>query len=101
MIILLVSIEVKPDHIEAFKAASIANAGNSVQEPGIVRFDVIQQTDDPTRFALVEVYRTAEAIDRHKETAHYHQWLDTVAEMMATPRTRTFFTNVFPDDEGW
>jgi (4S)-4-hydroxy-5-phosphonooxypentane-2,3-dione isomerase len=101
MIIMFVSIEVKSEHIEAFKAASIANAGNSIQEAGIVRFDVIQQTDDPTRFALVEVYRTADDIDRHKETAHYHLWLDTVAEMMATPRTRAFYTNVFPDDAAW
>jgi (4S)-4-hydroxy-5-phosphonooxypentane-2,3-dione isomerase len=101
MIILHVFIQVKPDQIEAFKAATIANAGNSVKEPGIVRFDVVQQTDDPTRFVLVEVYRTAEAVDRHKETEHYHQWVETVPEMMAVPRTRTFYTNVFPDDAGW
>lgn len=101
MIVMLVSIEVKPDHIEAFKAACIDNARNSIREPGIVRFDVIQQTDDPTRFALVEVYRTADAIDRHKETAHYHQWIETVADMMTTPRTRALYTSIFPDDTAW
>jgi (4S)-4-hydroxy-5-phosphonooxypentane-2,3-dione isomerase len=101
MIIMQVFIQVKPDQIDAFKAASIANAGNSVQEPGIARFDVIQQADDPTRFVLIEVYRTAEDVDRHKETAHYHRWLETVPEMMAVPRTKVFYTNVFPDDRGW
>ena len=101
MTIMHVFIQVKPDQIEAFKAATIANAGNSVREPGIVRFDVVQQADDPTRFVLVEVYRTADAVDRHKETAHYHQWLETVAEMMAVPRTRAFYANIFPDDAGW
>jgi (4S)-4-hydroxy-5-phosphonooxypentane-2,3-dione isomerase len=101
MIIMQVFIQVKPDQIDAFKVASIANAGNSVQEPGIARFDVIQQADDPTRFVLIEVYRTAEDVDRHKETAHYHRWLETVPEMMAVPRTKVFYTNVFPDDRGW
>lgn len=101
MIIMLVNIQVKPEHVDAFRAATIANAGNSVQEPGIARFDVIQQQDDPTRFMLVEVYRTAEAPARHKETAHYQKWLETVGEMMASPRTRTFYSNVFPDDAGW
>lgn len=101
MIIMLVNIQVKPEHVDAFRAATIANAGNSVQEPGIARFDVIQQQDDPTRFMLVEVYRTAEAPARHKETAHYQKWLETVGEMMASPRARTFYSNVFPDDAGW
>lgn len=101
MIIMHVFIQVKPEYLETFRAATIENAGNSVQEPGIARFDVIQQDDDPTRFVLVEVYRSAEAQAQHKETAHYHKWIETVAEMMAVPRTRTFFTNVFPDDAGW
>ena len=78
MIIMHVFVQVKPEHVEAFRAATIENASNSVQEPGIARFDVIQQQDDPTRFVLVEVYRTAEAPARHKETAHYQKWLDTV-----------------------
>jgi (4S)-4-hydroxy-5-phosphonooxypentane-2,3-dione isomerase len=101
MMIMHVFIQVKPDQIEAFKAATIENASNSVKEPGIARFDVIQQNDDPTRFVLVEVYRTAEAPARHKETVHYHQWLKAAEEMMASPRTRTFYSNIFPDDAGW
>jgi len=101
MIIMHVFVQVKPEYIEAFRAATMENAGNSVKEPGIARFDVIQQDDDPTRFVLVEVYRTAEAPAKHKETAHYHQWIEAVAEMMAVPRTRIFYTNVFPDDAGW
>ncbi len=72
-----------------------------MQEPGIARFDVIQQQDDPTRFVLVEVYRSSEAPAKHKETAHYRKWLETVEKMMASPRTRAFYNNVFPDDAGW
>ena len=101
MVIMHVFIQVKPEYIEAFKAATVENGRNSVQEPGIARFDVLQQEDDPARFALVEVYRTAEAPARDKETAHFLKWFDTVAEMMAAPRTRIFYTNVFPDDAGW
>jgi len=101
MVIMHVSVQVKREYIEAFRTATIENAGNSVQEPGVARFDVIQQIDDPTRFVLVEVYRTAEAPARHKETAHYLKWRDSVTEMMATPRTALNYTNVFPDDAGW
>jgi quinol monooxygenase YgiN len=72
-----------------------------VQEPGIARFDVIQQSDDATRFVLVEVYRTDEAPARHKETAHYQVWRDRVAEMMAEPRTSVKYRNLFPPEEGW
>ncbi|HUU18481.1 MAG TPA: putative quinol monooxygenase [Sedimentisphaerales bacterium] len=101
MLIVHVFVHVKPEQVEAFKAASLENARNSVQEPGIARFDVIQQQDDPTRFVLVEVYRTSEDPGRHKETAHYQKWRDTVAEMMAEPRTSIKYTNVFPDEQGW
>ncbi len=101
MLIVHVFIDVKPDQVDAFRRASIENATNSVQEPGIARFDVIQQADDPTQFVLVEVYRTAEDPARHKETAHYQKWRDTVAEMMATPRTNKKYTNAFPDESGW
>jgi len=79
----------------------VENARQSVQEPGIARFDVIQQNDDPTRFILVEVYRTPEDPARHKETAHYQKWRDTVAGMMAEPRHAVKFTNIFPGDTGW
>ncbi len=101
MLIVHVHVQVKPECVDAFRAASLANAGASVQEPGIARFDVCQQADDPTRFVLVEVYRDAEAPARHKETAHYATWRDTVAPMMAAPRTSVKFANLFPDDAGW
>jgi autoinducer 2-degrading protein len=101
MLVVHVFVHVKPDSIEAFKAASVDNARNSVEEPGIARFDVIQQEEDPTRFVLVEVYRTAEDPARHKETAHYATWRDTVADMMAEPRSAVKYTNIFPDGKGW
>lgn len=101
MLVVYVHVHVKPDRVEAFRQATIANARQSVQEPGIARFDVVQQSDDPTRFMLVEVYRTAEASAQHKETKHYQTWRDTVADMMAEPRSSVKYTNVFPDDEGW
>ncbi len=101
MFIVHVHVHVKPEFVEAFKQATLENARNSVKESGVARFDVIQQIDDPTRFILVEVYRTPEDAGRHKETAHYPIWRDTVAEMMAEPRTSIKYTNVFPADEGW
>lgn len=101
MLIVHVFIHVKSECVEAFKAASLENARNSVLEPGIARFDVIQQNDDPTRFVLVEVYRTAEATAQHKETAHYARWRDAVAEMMAEPRASVKYANLFPADAGW
>jgi len=101
MFIVHVFAHVKPDQVEAFRAATVENARNSVQEPGIARFDVIQQQDDSTRFVLVEVYRTSDDPAQHKETSHYQKWRDTVADMMAEPRTSVKYTNVFPDEQGW
>jgi quinol monooxygenase YgiN len=101
MLVVLVYVHVKPDCVDAFKAATLENARNSVQEPGIARFDVIQQRDDPTRFVLVEAYRSDEAPAAHKTTVHYQTWRDTVADMMAEPRSSTKYANVFPDDAGW
>jgi len=101
MFIVHVFVHVKPDDVEAFKTATIANASNSVQEPGIARFDVVQQQDDPTRFILVEVYKDEEAPARHKETTHYQTWRDTVAPMMAEPRSNIKLTNIFPNSSGW
>lgn len=101
MLTVLVYVHVKPDSVEAFKAASLDNARHSAQEPGIARFDVHQQADDPARFVLVEVYRTVEATAAHKETAHYARWRDTVAQMMAEPRKSAKYNSVFPDDSGW
>lgn len=101
MLIVQVEVHVKPEFVGAFREATLANARQSVQEPGIARFDVLQRADDPERFLLVEVYRTAEDPARHKETAHYKTWRDTVEEMMAEPRRSVKLTNVFPADEGW
>ncbi|MBN1889973.1 MAG: antibiotic biosynthesis monooxygenase [Thermoflexales bacterium] len=101
MLIVHVHVNVKSECIEAFKAATIENARNSAQEPGIARFDVIQQRDNPAHFILVEVYRTVEDTVRHKETAHYQIWRDTVVDMMAEPRTGVKYANIFPGEEGW
>lgn len=101
MLVVHVQIHVKPECVENFKTATLANARASVQEPGVARFDVTQQADDPTRFVLVEVYRTVAAPAAHKETAHYATWRDTVASMMAEPRASMKYVSVFPDDAGW
>jgi len=101
MLVVHVHVHVKPECVEAFKTATVENASQSIHEPGIARFDVAQQADDPTRFVLVEVYRTPAAPAAHKETAHYARWRDTVAPMMAEPRTNVKFSNVFPADAGW
>jgi quinol monooxygenase YgiN len=100
MLIVKVEVHVKKECVEAFKVATIENARNSVEEPGIARFDVLQQQDDPTRFILVEVYRSPDAPAKHKETAHYAKWRDAVAEMMASPRSSTKYSNLFPGDDG-
>lgn len=99
MQIVLVHVHVKPEFVEDFKQATLENASNSVKETGIARFDVIQQADDPTKFILVEIYKTADASAAHKETAHYKRWRDTVAEMMAEPRQGIKYTNIFPANE--
>jgi quinol monooxygenase YgiN len=101
MLVVHIQVRVKPESVEAFKAATLANARESVKEPGIARFDIVQQQDDPTRFVFVEVYRSAQAPAAHKETNHYQTWRDAVAPMMAEPRASVKFTNVFPDDQGW
>ena len=101
MFIVHVFVHVKDDQIDAFKSATVENASHSLNEPGVARFDVIQQMDDPTRFVLVEVYRTSDDPGRHKETAHYQKWRDTVADMMAEPRASIKYSNVFPDEDGW
>lgn len=101
MFIVHVDVHVKPAHVDAFIAATLVNAHHSVLEAGIARFDVVQDREDPTHFLLVEVYRTSEDPARHKETAHYAVWRDTVAEMMTIPRTSVKLTNLHPDDAGW
>lgn len=101
MLVVHVHVRVKPESIEAFKRATLQNAQASVQESGIARFDIVQQQDDPARFVLIEAYRTPDAPAKHKETAHYATWRDTVAPMMAEPRSSVKFTNIFPQDSGW
>jgi quinol monooxygenase YgiN len=101
MLILIVNIHIKADRIEAFSRATTENARHSRQEPGIARFDVLQQADDPSRFVLIEVYRDQAATVAHKATAHYHAWLAAVDDMFAEPRTRALYTNVDPGDQGF
>jgi quinol monooxygenase YgiN len=101
MLIVHVFVHVKPESVADFRKATIENARSSVQEPGIARFDVVEQQDDATRFVLIEVYRSPEAAAAHKETAHYAQWRDAVADMMDEPRQRATFNAVFPDPKDW
>ncbi|MGA2110850.1 MAG: antibiotic biosynthesis monooxygenase [Anaerolineales bacterium] len=101
MHVVLVSVHVQPEAIETFRAASIENARHSLEEPGVARFDVLQQQDDATRFLLIEVYHTPEDNARHRETSHYARWRDAVGELMAEPRSSLKYSNVFPEDRGW
>jgi quinol monooxygenase YgiN len=101
MLIVHVQVHVKPEAVEAFRAATLQNASNSVKEPGVVRFDVLQREDDPTRFLLQEIYRTPEDPARHKETAHYAAWRDAVEGMMAEPRSSVRYSAFFPEGAQW
>lgn len=101
MLIVQVLVDVKPDQIQDFIDATLQNASASVKEPGIARFDVLQDHDNPSHFLLNEVYRTAEDPARHKETSHYQRWKEAVAEMMAGPRSKRVFENIYPTDEAW
>jgi quinol monooxygenase YgiN len=101
MLIIHVHIHVKPESVEAFRLATIENARASIREPGIARFDFVEHQDDPNRFVLIEVYRSPEAAAAHKETVHYAQWRDTVAEMMAEPRHSVKYNGVFPEPRDW
>jgi autoinducer 2-degrading protein len=101
LLVVHVQVHVKADSVDAFVAATLENARTSLKEPGIARFDFVQSNDDPTRFVLVEAYKTLEAPDAHKRTAHYAKWRDTVADMMAEPRSSTKFHDLFPPTEEW
>lgn len=101
MLIVQVAVQVHPDMIDAFREATLANAAASLEEPGIVRFDVLQSADDPTQFQLIEIYRTAEAPAAHKATAHYARWREIVEPMMAIPRRSTRWTASFPAAAQW
>ena len=98
MLILQVFIHVKREFLESFLAATKENSKGSVQEPGCVRFDVLQQKEDPTRIVLHEIYRHPSDLDHHRTTAHFAKWRDTVPEMLAEPRYSVQLTNVFPAD---
>ncbi|MBC7809631.1 MAG: antibiotic biosynthesis monooxygenase [Burkholderiales bacterium] len=101
MYVIHVHVQAKPEFVEEFRAATVENARNSVNEPGVVRFDVYQQEDDPTRFVLVEVYKSPDDHPKHRETAHYLTWRDTVTDMMAAARTAVRYNNIFPQDSDW
>ncbi len=101
MHIVLVHIHVKPEFVEPFRQATIANACNSLLEEGILRFDFLQLAEDPDRFVLIEVYKTPQDQLKHRETAHYETWKNTVAEMMAEPRQGVKYVNVYPLDVAW
>ncbi len=101
MLILHVFCSVKPEMVEAFKEATVKNAGNSIKEPGVIRFDLLQQQDDPAKFVISEVYKSAEAISAHKETAHYAEWCQYAEPMLSGPRSKMIYTNIFPEDKNW
>jgi (4S)-4-hydroxy-5-phosphonooxypentane-2,3-dione isomerase len=101
LLILHVFCNVKPEMIEAFKEATIKNAGNSIKEPGVIRFDLLQQQDDPAKFVISEIYKTAKAIALHKETEHYAEWFQHVEPMLLGPRSRMTYINIFPEDQNW
>jgi quinol monooxygenase YgiN len=98
MFVAEIHIHVKPEFVESFKIATLDNARNSVNESGIARFDVYQQTDDHTRFTLIEIYRSEDAPFKHRETPHYIRWRDKVADMMVEPRMRVTYNVLFPSE---
>lgn len=101
MLILQVEIHVLPEHLEAFREATLENARNSRQEPGIARFDMLQHADDPSRFQLIEIYRDPDAPNKHRQAPHYLAWLEKVTPMLAEPRTRQWYTNISPGDDAF
>ena len=102
MLVVHVNVRVRPERIGDFLAATVVNARASLAEPGVLRFDVIQDRADPAHVVLVEVYRDADAPAAHKLTPHYAAWRDSVAEMMAEPRGSVRYSVVFPvSGEGW
>ncbi len=101
MLILHVFCTVKPEMIEAFREATVKNASNSIKEPGVIRFDLLQQQDDPAKFVISEVYKSAEGITAHKETAHYAEWCQYAQPMLLEPRTKMIYNNIFPEDKNW
>jgi len=101
LLVVHVEARVKPEAVESFRRATLENAARSREEPGVVRFDVVQDREDATRFVFVEVYRGEPAAAAHKETAHYRAWRDAVAPLMAEPRRSRRFAAVSPDAAAW
>lgn len=101
MFIVHVFIQVKPADVDDFIDATLKNAKASVHEPGVIRFDVLQEKERPDHFLLVEVYRTKDDTARHKETDHYNRWNEAVADMMAVPRTKQIYDPLFPGEGEW
>jgi (4S)-4-hydroxy-5-phosphonooxypentane-2,3-dione isomerase len=101
MLILNIFCRVKHEMIEAFKEATVKNAVYSIKEPGVIKFDLLQQQDDPAKFVISEVYKSAESIAAHKETAHYAEWGQHVQPMLAEPRSKMVYNNIFPEDKNW
>lgn len=101
MLVVHVHVQVLSEHVAAFIAETRKNATESLKEPGVARFDLVQQLDDPTRFVLVEAYKTAEAPAQHKQTPHYAVWRDAVASMMQSPRTSVKYASVSPEEARW
>jgi autoinducer 2-degrading protein len=101
MLILHVFCSVKPEMVEAFKEATVKNASNSIKEPGVIRFDLLQQQDDPAKFVISEVYKSSEAIAAHKQTAHYAEWIRYAEPMLSVSRSKTIYANIFPEDKNW
>lgn len=98
MHILHVHVKIKPERIDEFVAATLSNAKSSLEEPGCVRFDVLQEVDDPAHFELHEAYRDQAGHAAHRDSAHYKAWAEAVADLFAEPRTRTIYRNLYPAD---
>ena len=101
MHILHVHLKVKPERIDEFIAASVENAQNSVREAGCVRFDIVQDTADPSHFEFIEVYRDQAAHASHRDSEHYKTWAGLAEEMMAEPRSRNLYRNIYPPDDAF
>ena len=101
MLVVHIQIQVKPEHVEAFVVETRKNSQASLMEAGVARFDLVQRADEPTRFVLVEAYKTPEAPALHKQTAHYAAWRDAVEPMMQSPRTRVEFKSICPEEPRW
>ncbi len=101
MHVLIVTIHVRPAFRDAFIEATLDNVRNSHEEPGVVRFDFLQNADDPNRFALYEVYHSPDDHAAHRETAHYARWRDAVTDWMADTRIGSKYVNLFPADAAW